>query len=88
VIGFRANLAASCKPQTLFATAYTDFDIAVGLLASDDGSVSGYAQVFGDSVADRIRLEGSTFAAAPITATRLPAPVSSCSRAAVSGDQG
>jgi hypothetical protein len=42
------------------------------------GVVSGYAQVFGTSPSDRIRLEGSTFAGTRITGDSLPTPVSSC----------
>jgi hypothetical protein len=42
------------------------------------GDVSGYAQVMGSHVSDRIRLEGSTFGAARITGDTLPAPVGSC----------
>ncbi len=42
------------------------------------GSASGYAQVFGGHVSDRVRLEGSTFGATRITGETLPVPVSSC----------
>lgn len=42
------------------------------------GAASGYAQVFGMSPSDRIRLEGSTFAGTRITGDTLPTPVSSC----------
>jgi hypothetical protein len=42
------------------------------------GFVGGYAQVFGMSPSDRIRLEGSTFAATRISGDMLPAPVSAC----------
>jgi len=42
------------------------------------GSVSGYSQVFGTRVSDRIRLEGSTFGAIRSDDGSHPAPVSSC----------
>jgi len=42
------------------------------------GNVSGYGQVLGTRVSDRIRLEGSTFGAIRITGTAPPTPVSSC----------
>ena len=42
------------------------------------GFVSGYAQLFGASVSDRTRLEGSTFGATRIIGDDLPAPVGSC----------
>ena len=42
------------------------------------GVVGGYAQVFGTSPSDRIRLEGSTFAAMRISGDTLPTPVSAC----------
>jgi hypothetical protein len=42
------------------------------------GVVKGYAQVFGTSPAERIRLEGTTFAATRITGDTLPTPVSAC----------
>ena len=42
------------------------------------GYVTGYAQVFGNRVSDRTRLEGSTFGATPITGDTLPPPVSGC----------
>jgi hypothetical protein len=43
------------------------------------GNVSGYAQVLGDHVSDRVRLEASTFGATRISGDALPTPVSSCS---------
>jgi hypothetical protein len=42
------------------------------------GNVSGYTQVFGTSVADQIRLEGSTFGAVRIEGDARPDPVNSC----------
>ena len=52
------------------------------------GIVSGYAQTFGFDPSDRIRLEGSTFAATRITGDALPEPVGSCAElgAAPPGD--
>jgi hypothetical protein len=44
------------------------------------GSASGYAQVFGNRVSDRVRLEGSTFGATRITEAALPPPVSACAQ--------
>ena len=40
--------------------------------------ITGYAQVYGTSPSDRIRLEGSTFGATRIAGDTLPTPVSSC----------
>jgi hypothetical protein len=45
------------------------------------GYASGYAQVLGNSESDRIRLKGSTFGAARITGSMLPAAVSACAAA-------
>lgn len=42
------------------------------------GDVSGYTQVFGTSVADQIRLEGSTFGAVRIDGDAHPEPVNAC----------
>lgn len=42
------------------------------------GSVSGYAQVLGNTASDRVRLEGSTFGATRIVDGTLPEPVGSC----------
>lgn len=42
------------------------------------GNVLGYGQVFGESPADRVRLEGTTFGATRITGETLPIPVGSC----------
>lgn len=42
------------------------------------GNVLGYGQVFGESVSDRIRLEGTTFGATRITGATLPIPISAC----------
>lgn len=42
------------------------------------GFVAGYGQVLGTQPSDRVRLEGSTFAAQRITGNTLPSPPSSC----------
>jgi hypothetical protein len=42
------------------------------------GNVLGYAQVFGDRVSDRIRLEGSTFGATPMLDGASVTPVVAC----------
>jgi hypothetical protein len=55
--------------------------VVTGATTSSDGfcgSIAGYAQVYGTSPSDRIRLEGSTFGAARITGGVLPPPVSAC----------
>jgi hypothetical protein len=55
--------------------------ILTGTTISKDsfcGYVSGYGQVTGTHVSDRIRLEGSTFGAVRITGDTLPPPVSAC----------
>jgi hypothetical protein len=52
-----------------------------GAMTSSDGfcgAVAGYAQVYGSEPSDRIRLEGSTFAATRIVGDVLPAPVTAC----------
>lgn len=52
-----------------------------GVTTSGDGfcgSITGYAQVYGEDASDRIRLEGSTFGAVRITGESLPSPVGSC----------
>jgi hypothetical protein len=48
---------------------------AKGLLC---GSLTGFAQVFGNSMSDRIDLRGSTFGAVAISGSELPAPVAAC----------
>jgi hypothetical protein len=42
------------------------------------GNISGYAQIFGNSPADRVGLAGSTFGATRITGETLPPAVGSC----------
>jgi hypothetical protein len=42
------------------------------------GHVDGYAQVYGERVSDRVRLEGTTFGTAPFNGATPPAPVSAC----------
>jgi hypothetical protein len=84
------SFAADFGTQSLPATAYpllndpfltvNDFTL-VGKTTSTDGFcgyTTGYAQVFGNRVSDRTRLEGSTFGAARITGDTLPPPVSGC----------
>jgi hypothetical protein len=55
--------------------------VLTGATTSGDGfcgSIGGYAQVYGTSPSDRIRLEGSTFGAVRITAETLPPAVTAC----------
>jgi hypothetical protein len=55
--------------------------VLTGATTSTDafcGSIGGYAQVYGTSPSDRIRLEGSTFGAVRIDGDPLPAPVGAC----------
>lgn len=42
------------------------------------GNVLGYAQIFGERVSDRVRLEGSTFGATALVAGEQPVPVTAC----------
>lgn len=52
-----------------------------GVITSTDtfcGSVTGYGQVYGNDISDRIRLEGSTFGAIRMAGDALPTPVTAC----------
>jgi hypothetical protein len=90
-VGDDGSFAADFGTQALAAEAYpllndpfltvNEFTL-VGKTTSPDslcGYTTGYAQVFGTSVSDRTRLEGSTFAATRIIGDTLPPPVSACS---------
>jgi hypothetical protein len=52
-----------------------------GVVATDEvfcGVVTGYAQVYGSSVSDRLDLAGTTFGAARIHGDAMPEAVTSC----------
>ena len=57
-----------------------DFTL-IGKMTSADafcGTVTGYSQVYGTSVSDQIRLEGSTFGAVRVDGDARPEPVHAC----------
>lgn len=89
-ISTKGQLTATFGTQHVPVEAYPLLDdpfltvnefVLSGATTSSDGfcgSISGYGQVYGTQPSDRIRLEGSTFGAAPITDDALPEPVSAC----------
>jgi hypothetical protein len=84
--GFTANFGTRFVPPQAYPVLNDPFltvneFVLTGKTTSPDsfcGNVSGYAQVTGMHVSDRIRLEGSTFGATRVVGDALPAPVSAC----------